>query len=57
MDLIIKLKEILAKIEADGPKFYIKDNQAAGLRIRKDIKLLQEIGQQIRNQTLGKDKK
>lgn len=57
MELILKLKEILSKIETDAPKFYNKGNETAGLRIRKEIKNLQEVSQQLRAETLGKEKK
>jgi hypothetical protein len=57
MELIHKLKEILADIELDGKKFYSKGTEVAGLRMRKSIKQLQETAQQLRADSLGKGKK
>ncbi len=45
-----KLKDIVASIEADVEKFYDKDNQAAGTRVRKAMQDLKVLAQDIRKE-------
>ncbi|PKQ67811.1 Histone H1-like protein Hc1 [Raineya orbicola] len=45
-----KVKEIVASIEADVEKFYDKDNQAAGTRVRKAMQDLKVLAQDIRKE-------
>lgn len=42
------LKELLVSIEGDFNKFYEKGNKAAGTRVRKGMKDLRDLAQDIR---------
>lgn len=43
-----ELKELLQSYEAEFQKFYEKDNKAAGTRIRKGMRDLRDLAQEIR---------
>ena len=43
-----KVQDIVAGLEADVEKFYKKDNQAAGTRVRKSMQELKILAQEIR---------
>jgi len=42
------LKALVAELEADFVKFYDKSNKAAGTRVRKGMKDLRDLAQDIR---------
>ena len=43
-----KIQQLIGELEADVVKFYEKDNQAAGTRIRKCMQELKVLAQDIR---------
>ena len=43
-----ELKDLVMSLEGDFQKFYDKENQAAGTRVRKGMQELKIIGQSIR---------
>ena len=43
-----ELKEMLASLEEDFTKFYDKENQAAGTRVRKGMQEMKNLAQEIR---------
>lgn len=43
-----ELKELLESVESDFVKFYEKGNKAAGTRVRKSMKDLRDVAQDIR---------
>ena len=45
-----KIQNLIAEIEADAEKFYQKENQAAGTRIRKGMQDLKVLAQEIRKE-------
>jgi len=49
MDKFVKLKELIASVEADADKFYNKGNAAAGTRVRKALQDVKNLAQEIRN--------
>lgn len=48
MNRFTQLKELVLSLEADFVKFYDKDNQAAGTRVRKGMQDLKNLSQEIR---------
>ncbi|MFM2377010.1 MAG: hypothetical protein RLZZ165_2107 [Bacteroidota bacterium] len=48
MDNFNELKSLIENLEADFEKFYNKNNQAAGTRIRKGMQDLKKMAQDIR---------
>ena len=44
-----QLKEIVRENETDMERFTIKDNDAAGTRLRKSMQTVKELGQNVRN--------
>nr|WP_068890436.1 histone H1 [Pedobacter panaciterrae] len=54
MEQFLKLKEVLAAVEADAEKFYNAGNSAAGTRVRKAMLELKNIAQDIRNEVTAK---
>jgi hypothetical protein len=48
MNRFNQLKELVFSLEADFVKFYDKDNQAAGTRVRKGMQDLKNLSQEIR---------
>ncbi len=45
-----ELKNIVLAAEEDAKKFYEKDNQAAGTRLRKAMQQLKELAHEIRKE-------
>ncbi|MDX2305356.1 MAG: histone H1 [Microscillaceae bacterium] len=45
-----QLKELVMSLEGDFDKFYNKDNQAAGTRVRKGMQDLKNLAQDIRTE-------
>ncbi|BDC99872.1 histone H1 [Persicobacter psychrovividus] len=43
-----EIKDLLLSLEADFQKFYEKENQAAGTRVRKGMQELKNLAQDIR---------
>lgn len=54
MENYIKLKELVASIEADADKFYNNANSAAGTRVRKGLQEVKTLAQDIRNEVTAK---
>jgi len=48
MNRFNELKELLLSLEGDFVKFYDKENQAAGTRVRKGMQDLKTLAQEIR---------
>ena len=48
MEKFLKVKELLASVEADIEKFYNGGNSAAGTRVRKAMQDLKVLAQDIR---------
>jgi hypothetical protein len=48
METISKLKELLAAAEADADKFFNKDNNAAGTRLRGTMQQIKATAQELR---------
>ena len=48
MSKFSQLKNFVEGLEADFEKFYVKDNKAAGTRVRKAMQDLKKIAQDIR---------
>ncbi len=48
-----ELKDLIMSLEGDFDKFYNKQNQAAGTRVRKGMQDLKVIAQEIRLQVQG----
>lgn len=49
MDKIKQLKDLLLSIEEDAAKFYEKENNAAGTRLRNSLQEVKHIAQDLRN--------
>lgn len=43
-----ELKQLVTDLEADFAKFYEKENQAAGTRVRKGLQDIKNLAQEIR---------
>lgn len=50
MEKFNQLKELLASIEADAEKFYVKGSKAAGTRVRGGMQEIKALAQEIRNE-------
>lgn len=48
-----ELRDLLSSLEADFDKFYDKNNNAAGTRIRKGMQDLKNLAQEIRVEVQG----
>ena len=48
MNRFNELKDLVLSLEGDFEKFYDKDNQAAGTRVRKGMQDLKNLAQEIR---------
>ncbi len=48
MERFNELKELVNSLEADFEKFYDKENNAAGTRVRKGMQDLKNLAQEIR---------
>lgn len=56
MEELTDLKKLMVEIETDVTKYYIKNNESAGLRARKNIQALKIIAQKLRLKMI-KDRK
>lgn len=54
MENYIKLKELVASIEADADKFFNSGNSAAGTRVRKGLQEIKTLAQDLRNEVTAK---
>lgn len=45
-----ELMELVASLEKDFEKFYDKNNQAAGIRVRKGMQEMKNLAQEIRTE-------
>ncbi len=50
MERFEQLKQLVMALEADFVKFYDKNNQTAGTRVRKGMQDLKNLAQSIRNE-------
>ncbi|MDN3668014.1 histone H1 [Echinicola jeungdonensis] len=50
MSRFSEIKDLVTALEADFEKFYEKNNQAAGTRVRKGMQDLKNIAQEIRKE-------
>lgn len=50
MEKFNQLKELVASMEADAEKFYVKNSGAAGTRVRKTLQEIKTLAQDIRNE-------
>ncbi len=50
MEKFNQLKELVASMEADAEKFYVKNSGAAGTRVRKTLQEIKTLAQEIRNE-------
>jgi hypothetical protein len=48
MDRFNQLKSLVESFEKDFEKFYVKENKAAGVRVRKHMQELRSLAQEIR---------
>ena len=48
-----ELKDLIMSLEGDFQKFYDKENQAAGTRVRKGMQELKNLSQEIRVEVQG----
>ncbi|MDB5034401.1 MAG: histone H1 [Candidatus Kapaibacterium sp.] len=56
MDRFNQLKSLVDSFEKDFEKFYLKDNKAAGVRVRKHMQDLRALAQDIRAEVQSKKK-
>ncbi len=49
-----QLRDLVASMEDDFDKFYEKDNQAAGTRVRKGMQEMKNLAQEIRIEVQNK---
>lgn len=54
MEKFVKVKELIAGIEADAAKFYNSNNGAAGTRVRKAMQDLKVLATDIRKEITEK---
>jgi len=54
MERFGQVKGLIESLEADFDKFYDKDNQAAGTRVRKGMQELKKLAQDIRVEVQSK---
>jgi len=54
MERFEQLKNLLMSLEGDFSKFYDKENQAAGTRVRKGMQELKNLSQEIRIEVQNK---
>lgn len=50
MDKYNKLRELILGLEEDAVKFYDKNNNAAGTRVRKGMQEIKDLAQDIRKE-------
>jgi hypothetical protein len=56
MDRFNQLKSLVESFEKDFEKFYVKDNKAAGVRVRKHMQTLRTMAQEIRAEVQDRKK-
>ena len=56
MDRFNQLKSLVDSFEKDFEKFYVKDNKAAGVRVRKHMQELRSLAQDIRAEVQSRKK-
>lgn len=56
MDRFNQLKSLVDSFEKDFEKFYVKQNKAAGVRVRKHMQELRQLAQEIRSEVQSKKK-
>jgi hypothetical protein len=56
MDRFDQLKSLVDSFEKDFEKFYVKENKAAGVRVRKHMQTLRQFAQQIREEVQNRKK-
>ena len=56
MDRFNQLKSLVESFEKDFEKFYLKENKAAGVRVRKHMQELRALAQEIRAEVQSKKK-
>jgi len=56
MEILAKIKELIATIEADAQKFYDKNNKSAGTRVRTGCQELKKLAQELRIEVQEKKK-
>ncbi len=49
-----QIRDLVMSLESDFQKFYDKENQAAGTRVRKGMQELKNLAQEIRVEVQGK---
>lgn len=49
-----QLKDLVESFEQDFDKFFVKQNKAAGVRVRKHMQELRQLAQDIRNEVQDK---
>jgi len=49
-----EVKDLILSLEGDFDKFYNKENQAAGTRVRKGMQELKTLAQEIRSEVQNK---
>jgi len=54
MDRFNQLKSLVDSFEKDFEKFYVKENKAAGVRVRKHMQELRALAQEIRSEVQSK---
>jgi len=57
MEKFNQLKALLESITPDAEKFYDKENNAAGLRLRKGLQELKKLAQDVKLDSLARTKK
>lgn len=57
MDRFNQLKSLVESFEKDFEKFYVKENKAAGVRVRKHMQELRSLAQEIRAEVQSKKKR
>jgi len=57
MEKFNELKTLVVSLEEDATKFYLKDNKAAGVRLRKGLQEIKSIAQALRLDVSEKNKK
>ncbi|MBX7242517.1 MAG: histone H1 [Bacteroidia bacterium] len=48
MDKFNQIKAIIASLEEDAEKFYVKGNKAAGTRLRTGLQAIKNLAQEVR---------
>ena len=54
MNRFAQLRDLVASLEDDFDKFYEKENQAAGTRVRKGMQEMKNLAQEIRIEVQNK---